>query len=229
METFPGIVVLILIAAVVIFIAGMINPSLIKKRSRSQVVLSVVPPAFAVFVVALILNDGKESDARMQVQAHDYTVISQDDVSIPARRRVRFTIIAPNAEAMTKEQRAELVSAVAIEQQKKTKAHLIDVWLEVSRTAAGKGRQLAMATYTPDGCGNGGDECDGVQWSVEASDYQLSPTEMQIVDNWYAMRDAFRKENGLVDEPALQRAIGEKLGFTAAAITMPWISLVKIK
>lgn len=159
-------------------------------------------------------------------KAHDFQVIEKDDLSFPGRKRWRWTIVAPTA--LTKEDRAETAKEAARQLQEETGADLADIWFEVAPFAKGQTHnQLALATYIPDGCGSSGEDCNGVQWEVSASDTQLTEQQVLVWTNWRRYREEFIVD-GLLNEAKLKAYLSEKLNLPEDQIGLPWIVMEKI-
>ncbi len=115
----------------------------------------------------------------------------------------------------------------AKELQQKGDADLSEIWLEVGAFAEGKGGQLAIAIYTPDGCGNSGEDCNGEKWKIDATDATFTDKQLLVWKSWFDYREQFR-EDGLLNEKKLKAFLSEKLNLPEEDITIPWITREKI-
>lgn len=103
-----------------------------------------------------------------------YHIIGNSDYSFAGRTRLDVYISSPNA--LSLEDRAATVQQAAKDYLHQKRANQVTAFLEVGNKATnnrGKGDHLAIATYTPDGCGNSGDDCTGQAWEIEASGQQF--------------------------------------------------------
>ncbi|MGL4925643.1 MAG: hypothetical protein ACRC4K_02230 [Plesiomonas shigelloides] len=151
-------------------------------------------------------------------KSHDYQVIGESDLSFAGRKRMRYMIVSPTA--ATKEDRAQTAKTAAQNLQRTSRANLVDLWLVIGDFS---NEQLAIATYIPDGCGNGGDTCDGKIWSIEASDIDLTEKQLIIWRAWMEYRDQFRVD-GIVNESKLKKFLAKKLNVSESEIRSPWIN-----
>ena len=163
----------------------------------------------AIMTVLVIGACSQERPRLVEGKAHSYRVIHTDDYSFPGRKRVRWGIVAPNAESFA--DRAVTGIQAAKDLQESVDADQANVWLELHEALTGSGLQLALVTYTPDGKGNSGKD-DGAVWEVESSDVQPSQQEVEVAVEWQRNRDEFRDETGLIDEEELQEYLSAKLG-----------------
>jgi hypothetical protein len=152
-------------------------------------------------------------------KAKAYQVISNNDFSFPGRKRLEQAIVSS---ASTFEERAQTAMQAAIDLQKKTKADVVSIWLEISPGLAGGGHQLATARYAPDGGGFSGDQ--DWKWEVEAAEQAPDPLSVKVGELWYQKRKAFAGQDGLTDEPKLKEFIAQKLGVNPDQVLLPWIS-----
>lgn len=103
----------------------------------------------------------------------EYKIIGEQDYSFSGRTRLNVYISAPDANTL--EDRAATVQKAAKEFLRERRAHQVTAYLEGGNSIAKGGNHLAIATYTPDGCGNGGDKCTGKAWEIEASGEKYKP------------------------------------------------------
>lgn len=153
-------------------------------------------------------------------KAKPYSVFNQKDLSVVGRNRLEWWIQSPEAKSF--EERAQTAMKAAIDLQKKNAADFVNVWLEINPTLAGKGYQLAIARYAPDGKGISGTE--ELKWEVEAADVSTDSQEIAIGDLWYKNRDSFLRPDGLVDEPRIMVFIAKKLHISPDQVHLPWFT-----
>ena len=163
----------------------------------------------AILTVLIIAACSQEGPRLVEGKAHSYRVIRTDDYSFPGRKRVRWVIVAPNAESFA--DRAVTGIQAAKDLKESADADQANIWLEVHEALAGSGFQLTGVTYTPDGKRDSGKD-DGVVWEVESSDIQPSQKEVEVAVAWQWHRDAFRDETGLVDEEQLREYLSAEMG-----------------
>ncbi|WP_051219408.1 DUF4875 domain-containing protein [Oceanobacter kriegii] len=172
------------------------------------------------WIISLFVGgDDKPADLSLPGKAKPYTVLSKQDTSVANRDRLRWIIIAP--QAVTLDDRAATAVQAAKDLQSQTGADLADVWLEVGEFSVGQGRQLAQATFIPDGCGNSGQDCGGQAWQVSATDVQLTEQQISIWKAWYQERSKFQVD-GLTDEAALKAHLAKRFKVTPDQISLPW-------
>ncbi|EGG0282947.1 DUF4875 domain-containing protein [Salmonella enterica] len=223
MDVFLSLLFIVVLFA---FVAGLIKPAWIKQETRGRVLKFYGLGMLALLLlIGLVADPVEQAPAVAKGVAHEYQVIGKDDTSFAGRKRLRWVITAPTA--LTQADRAETAKAAAKALQDQTDADLAQVWLEVAPFAAGQGSQLAMATYTPDGCGASGKDCDGKKWDVEASDVQLTQEQLAVWKAWRENRDQFM-EDGMVNEERLKSFLANKFGTTPDKITLPWVSREKV-
>jgi hypothetical protein len=101
-----------------------------------------------------------------------YRILASKDESVLDRKRLFFSIEAP--EAKTFEARGQTVVTAARQLQRRNQADVVQVWLEPNENTRGLGLVLAMATYSPDGKGMSGMETSEIWYNVTATDYQIN-------------------------------------------------------
>jgi Zn finger protein HypA/HybF involved in hydrogenase expression len=179
------------------------------------------------WIISLFMGgDNKTAaEASLPGTAQPYTVLSKQDISVGNRDRLRWVITAP--QAITLDDRAATAVQAAKDLQSQTGADLADVWLEVGEFSVGQGRQLAQATYIPDGCGNSGQDCGGEKWQVRASDLQLTEQQIAIWKAWYQERGKFQV-NGLTNEDRLKAHLAKRFGVPVSQIGLPFMDMQKV-
>lgn len=181
----------------------------------------------AIFSVIIFSLFGEDKAAPMfNGVVQNYEIVDEDEISFLGRDRYRISITAP--EALSRADRAATAAKAALDYQLENSADLVMVWLEMDAAFSGKGHQLAIVTYIPDGCGNSGEECGGDKWEARASDYQISHNEIYIMKAWYENISKFRID-GLVDEPRLKEYISKKLKVDRSEIVIPSYGVVGLE
>jgi hypothetical protein len=173
------------------------------------------------FVIAAFLDPegGKAPGGPDISKAKPYQVISTYDFSHSARKRLEWGI---TSSATTFEERAQTAMQAAIDLQNKTKADVVHISLEEDLAISNNGYQLAIAVYSPDGRGYGGES--GKIWQVEASDATLTEREVQVVSAWEENKERFRGKDGVLDEVNLKKFVAEKLQTDIDRVRLPWVS-----
>lgn len=227
MDSLLGFVSLFAIVLFVCSLLAKIRQKEVMKVKPEQAKRGMIASVVLFFIVGLVGGPPPETSPEPASlgTAHQYTVIDDADVSFPGRTRLNRFISAPAA--LSKEDRAETVMQAAKDLQAQKDADLVTIYLEVGLFAKGQGRSLAMATYIPDGCGNSGDDCDGVEWKVSASDYQLTEQELAIWKGWREHREQFI-EDGLVNESRLIAFLADQMNISEDQIDLPWIEQVQM-
>lgn len=156
---------------------------------------------------------------------HEYTIVNSRDYSLPARKRLGWTITSP--QAITKEDRASTIIQAAKDLQHKMSADQAEVFLVIDGLDSAHGMPLAMVVYTPDGKGNSGN-IDAPIWEVEVSDQNLTQLEKDITLSWYKHKEKFIKSDGLTDEKGLENAVAKELNIPIEQVNLPWIQRIKM-
>jgi hypothetical protein len=101
------------------------------------------------------------------LQSIPYSVLTSKDESMPDRKRLFFSIAAPDAKTFMA--RGQTVVTAAMELRRNNQADVVEVWLEPSENTRGLGLVLAVATYSPDGKGMSGMERGEIWYNVTAT------------------------------------------------------------
>lgn len=153
-----------------------------------------------------------EVERNVGVESVAYTVVDREDASLPNRRRISISIVAP--EALTFEQRAQTAMKAAQDFQVSDNAHVSTVFLVPSPKLVGMGLNLAIARYAPDGGGYSGDQ--GWRWEVQATDQPLDEQRLRITELWEEKQSSFLIPDGFggmrPDEDAIDQAVATELG-----------------
>ncbi len=157
--------------------------------------------------------------------AQPYKVVNNRDYSFAGRKRMQWTINAP--QAVTKEDRAMTAIQAAKDLQDQTNADQTNIFLVITGLKGAFGMPLAVVAYTPDGKSNSGESNDPV-WEVEASADQLTEMQEKITVAWYKHKSNFLKDSGVTDEPILIEFLAKKLNLPQDQITTPWIKRSKV-
>lgn len=212
---------------------GISNPGMTAKKMAKGCLILIVLTFIGGF--GLSKCDDKNSDKQAVNQSleikdgtpQQYQIIAAEDYSFSGRKRLKIFVTAPSATSF--EDRASTIQLAAKEYLHHEKANQVTALLEVSKGMATRGIILASATYTPDGCGNSGDDCIGNAWEVESSSDVLTSKQISISEAWFANRGKFVKKDGLLDEPRLKSFLSKKLNVPLEEVTLPFIYLKPIK
>ncbi|AYN28990.1 DUF4875 domain-containing protein [Buttiauxella sp. 3AFRM03] len=183
------------------------------------------------FLIAIFFttcSGGAASADEFTVQggtARDYKILESVSYGVGKRGGSRIHIVSEMASSQA--DRAATAQAAAKAYLKEHLLQQVTVHLEVNEFTIYKGAQLAIATYTPDGCGNSGKDCDGKAWEISASEQQLTPLDVAIMKEWHANKDSF-KQHGLVNEDKLELFISKKLRVPLEQVTLPYITREEI-
>ncbi|WP_259578049.1 zinc ribbon domain-containing protein [Shewanella baltica] len=158
--------------------------------------------------------------------AKPYSIADAYDYSFAGRKRIEWTITAP--EATTYE--AYLGTAISAAKKLATehRVNQATVFIAPNSKLIRLGYNLAAVTYTVDGKGNAGQDFDGVYWKAEAAQEPLSDQTIKITEMWYDNRAKFQNANGLTDEPKLVKFIADKLDIAESDVHLPWINSTKL-
>ncbi|PCH95369.1 MAG: hypothetical protein COB83_09005 [Gammaproteobacteria bacterium] len=176
-----------------------------------------------------ISQNTETQDPLRNIQPKPYEVVKINDISFAGRKRMEWIIVAPTAK--TKLSRAATAKAAARELQRTQRANVAYIMLEQSKTTYGQGNAYAIVNYYPDACGNSGEDCNGVKWEIEASDYVPTEIEINTLELWTASRDNFSGDDGVLDleeEKLLVAAIAERLKIDVPQVKLPYIKREKI-
>lgn len=165
----------------------------------------------------------QSSQADQASGARPYNVVQKRDSSFPGRNRLSF-LVSSSAESV--EARAETVVQAALDLQKRTTAHLVEVTLyPTEKLAIAGGTYTAKALYAPDGGGYSGDQ--GWKWNVCVSSSPYSQQNVELEEAWLGNQERFRLVNGGVNEAALKKFLAAKLGRPISEIELPMLSCDK--
>ena len=153
-------------------------------------------------------------------QAVPYTIISTDDFSFPARKRIQVNILADQANDF--ESYAQTAVKAAVELQQDLNSDVIYVFLGENLNLIETGAAYAIARYAPDNGGNSGDQ--GWTWQVEAVDKPFSELQIKVSDLWWKHRDDFQVD-GLTDEERFVPFLAEKMGIPEEDVRLPFSSM----
>ncbi|PAX78268.1 hypothetical protein CIK43_18930 [Citrobacter sp. TSA-1] len=160
-------------------------------------------------------------------KARSYSLVDKDDISYAGRERYKISIVSPDSQSL--EERAATVKNAAIELQKKTGADFVSVLLLPTENSKGKGYVLAMADYSPDGCGTG-EKCDNKKLVVSASDVVLAKSQLQSISLWNEYKKKFAGSDGVLDikeEKRLKQFISKQLNIPVKDVFVPSFFVLK--
>ena len=180
---------------------------------------------FVILTAVLLLGAPAcgENQAKVPTdQATVYELISVNDTSFAARKRLSARIVAPTA--VTHEQRAQTALKAAVDLQKERRVDAVGVFLEISSRLAGQGFVLAIASYAPDRRGWGGEPLRHETWEAQATGHVVPQNVIKIAELWFQHRDRFQMDDGfggtITDEPALELHIAGLLGVDRAEVSL---------
>lgn len=150
-------------------------------------------------------------------EAKPYTIIS-GDMKTKARKET-FFVAAPLAE--TKGDRAATARKAASDIFEKTGIPVVTVFVEHDKLFAGKGSNLAKATYFSDACNFSGSDCNGIVWDVAASNVTVTEKEWGVYRDWIKNRSRYLDKQGNLNEDKLSAFLAKKYGVTSDDIMLP--------
>lgn len=151
-------------------------------------------------------------------EAKPYTIIS-GDMKTKARKET-FFVAAPLAE--TKGDRAATARKAASDIFEKTGIPVVTVFVEHDKLFAGKGSNLAKATYFSDACSFSGSDCNGIVWDVAASNVTVTEKEWGVYRDWIKNRSRYLDKNGDLNEEKLKGFLAKKYGIKPDDVHLPY-------
>lgn len=151
-------------------------------------------------------------------EAKPYTIIS-GDMKTKARKET-FFVAAPLAE--TKGDRAATARKAASDIFEKTGIPVVTVFVEHDKLFAGKGSNLAKATYFSDACNFSGSDCNGIVWDVAASNVMVTEKEWGVYRDWIKNRSRYLDKNGDLNEEKLKAFLAKKYGVKSDDVHLPY-------
>ncbi len=151
-------------------------------------------------------------------EAKPYTIIS-GDMKTKARKET-FFVAAPLAE--TKGDRAATARKAASDIFEKTGIPVVTVFVEHDKLFAGKGSNLAKATYFSDACNFSGSDCNGIVWDVAASNVTVTEKEWGVYRDWIKNRSRYLDKNGDLNEEKLKAFLAKKYGVKPDDVHLPY-------
>lgn len=149
-----------------------------------------------------------------------YTIISGDMES--KSRKEAFFVSSPLAK--TKEDRAATARKAASDIFNKTGIPVVTVFVEQDKLFAGKGSNLAKATFFSDACGFSGNDCNGVVWEVSASNVTVTEKEWDVYRDWIKNRNRYIDVDGNLNEEKLKAFLAKKYGVKSEDVHLPYPS-----
>lgn len=199
-----------------------------KAAGHGAVMCAVLFLSVCILVISVDRNEpesagGKQaaSDIALVGAAKAYRVVQADDTSFAKRRRVRWYIVADEPVSTAGDYAFTAIQA-AKDLRKETNADVNSVLLAVDEALVGKGRVLANVTYIPDEMGMSGED-ESPKWDVNAYDEAVSNEEINRLVLWERNKEAFRAEDGLIDEEALVSHLSAKLEISPEKFELPII------
>ena len=193
---------------------GVSHPGMTWKAHLATGIFLVV----LVFILMKACSEPNPAESLVLDQAVPYTIISTDDFSFPARKRIQVNISAEQANDF--ESYAQTAVKAAVEMQQDLNADVIYVFLGENLNLIETGAAYAIARYAPDNGGNSGDQ--GWTWQVEAVDKPFSDLQIKVSELWWQHRDDFQVD-GLTDEDRFVPFLAEKLGVSEDQIQLPFV------
>ncbi|MBS2782699.1 PH domain-containing protein [Aeromonas salmonicida] len=154
-------------------------------------------------------------------EAKPYTIISGDMKT--KSRKETFFVAAPLAE--TKGDRAGTAKKAARDIFEKTGIPVVTVFVEHDKLFAGKGSNLAKATYFSDACNFSGSDCNGIVWDVAASNVTVTEKEWGVYRDWIKNRSRYLDKNGDLNEEKLKAFLAKKYGVKPDDVHLPYPSI----
>lgn len=151
-------------------------------------------------------------------EAKPYTIIS-GDMKTKARKET-FFVTAPLAE--TKADRAATARKAASDIFEKTGIPVVTVFVEHDKLFAGKGSNLAKATYFSDACNFSGTDCNSIVWDVAASNVAVTEKEWNVYRDWINNRSRYLDKNGDLNEEKLKAFLAKKYGVKPDDVHLPY-------
>ncbi|WP_027179696.1 DUF4875 domain-containing protein [Maridesulfovibrio bastinii] len=217
----------------ILMIIGLFKPSFVKMKSKKQT-LKILGTATIVFFILGVATAPKHKEKQLDntsqtktetqmTTALPYNILKVEDVSFPGRKRIS-SFISINDTNPTFEEKAQTVIKAAKDLCKKYNADVVNVVMEASKGAIGKGYSLAICEYAPDGGGYSGDQ----NWTCKVKSSKNNPTVQQIsiLDHWYNERDNYQKD-GLTDEDSLKAHLASELNIPVEKISLPFIEMAE--
>lgn len=147
-------------------------------------------------------------------------LVKPDELKATEERRVIKASFS-SSEAKTLEQRAQTAMKAAMDVQKATNAHIVDLTLELDEALIGKGKPLVILHYFTDGKDYGGYGKKNV-WEIDASGSEIPQEQVDAAKLWYRHREEFRGEDVLADEAKLKAFLAKKYGLKKEQIVLPF-------
>jgi RNA polymerase subunit RPABC4/transcription elongation factor Spt4 len=151
-------------------------------------------------------------------EAKPYTIIS-GDMKTKARKET-FFVAAPLAE--TKGDRAATARKAASDIFEKSGIPVVTVFVEHDKLFAGKGSNLAKATYFSDACNFSGTDCNGIVWDLAASNVIVTDKEWNTYRDWIKNRSRYMDKNGDLNEEKLKAFLAKKYGIKPDDVHLPY-------
>jgi len=148
-------------------------------------------------------------------------LVNADELKAMERRVIKVSFSSP--EAKTLEQRAQTAMKAAIDVQKATNAHIVDLTLELDEALIGKGKPLVILHYFVDGKDYGGYGKKDT-WEIDASGTEVPQEQVDVAKLWYRHREEFRGNDVLADEAKLKAFLAKKYGLKKEQIVLPYPS-----
>ncbi|MGV2844216.1 hypothetical protein ACE1OG_10125 [Aeromonas hydrophila] len=162
-------------------------------------------------------NIVEEVKPRELGEAKPYTIISGDMKT--KSRKETFFVAAPQAE--TKGDRAATARKAASDIFEKTGIPVVTVFVEHDKLFAGKGSNLAKATYFSDACNFSGTDCNGIVWDIAASNVTVTEKEWNVYRDWIKNRSRYLDKQGNLNEDKLSAFLAKKYGVSPDDIMLP--------
>lgn len=161
---------------------GIANPAMTVKKAVSDwfkgCLILIVLIVVGAFSLSKCSDDDQPTKAAVEQQfvipdgnIQKFQILATSDYSVGDRKRVKIFLVSPNAKTMA--DRAATAQQAARDYLHQERLNQVTAILETSATDVNKGNPLAIATYTPDGCGNAGNQCTGKAWEIEATGEQF--------------------------------------------------------
>ena len=151
--------------------------------------------------------------------AHEFTVVKDQDISSSNRARRRVTVVASTA--LSREDRIATLVEAARQAWQKHHSQFIGMFL----LAFESGPPIARIDYAPDKCGVSGENCTGRVWAeAHASDAIFTPEQARIYVAWENNEDRFKEMDHdfgfeVINEDRLKAFLAKRFNTTGEDIS----------
>ena len=168
----------------------------------------------------------EESEPETEWIAHDFEIISDEDISSSIRVRRRVVVVSPTAQSP--EDRIATVMQAVRQSWDTYRPEYIGAFLVPYEG----GSPLARIVFAPDGCGitGEGDDCNGEIWTdVQVSDAVPTREQIDIGVAWQQNRESFMEDSEfgpMVNEDRLMAFLADRFDTTVEHINEQILSVI---